>query len=132
MSKSNPSRSSLPWESWQLLGAIALLLVVLAGALLVASPDVAGLRMVIRQTARSSLLLFLLAFTASAAARRWPGGVTAWQLRNRRHLGLGFAVSHTIHALAIAGFAALDPQAFRQASMGSPWPGSKTKGTPAA
>ena len=42
--------------------------------------------------------------------------VTRWQLANRRQIGLGFAVSHTIHAAAIAGFAWLDPLGFHAAT----------------
>ena len=78
--------------------------------------DAEGFRQLIRVTARSSFVLFLLAFTASAAVRRWPGTVTRWQLANRRQIGLGFAVSHTIHAAAIAGFAWLDPSGFHAAT----------------
>src|SRR5205085_987105 len=37
-------------------------------------------------------------------------------LANRRQLGLGFAVSHTIHAAAITGFAWIDPEGFHAAT----------------
>ncbi|GAA0764703.1 hypothetical protein LRH25_09925 [Ideonella azotifigens] len=89
----------------------------MAATPLLVLPDlVPALRLAIRLTARSSWLLFLLVFTASAAARHWPGALTRWQLRNRRHLGLAFAVSHTVHLAAILGFANLDPAGFHQAS----------------
>ncbi len=71
--------------------------------------SVDGVRMVIRMTARTSLLLFLLAFTASAAFRLWPSRWTRWQRANRRYLGLSFAGSHGLHALAITAFARMDP-----------------------
>ena len=58
--------------------------------------------MVIRFTARTSLLLFCLAFSAAALARLWPNAWTRWQRRNRRYLGVTFAASHGIHAVAIA------------------------------
>jgi methionine sulfoxide reductase heme-binding subunit len=55
-------------------------------------------RAAVRLTARSSALLFLLAFGAAAATALWPGRFTKWARRNRRYLGLSFAASHTIHA----------------------------------
>ena len=105
------------FEGWRLLAALTLSLVVLS--LWIASMrqfDVEGVRMVIRFTARSSLLLFCLAFSAAALARLWPNGWTRWQRRNRRYLGLSFAVSHVIHAIAITAFAKMDPVAFADAT----------------
>ena len=84
---------------------------------LVAMPGVDGVRLAIRLTARSSLALFLLAFTASAAARRWPGAGTSWLLRHRRQLGLGFAFSHAAHLAAIVAFARLAPGAYHAVTM---------------
>jgi DMSO/TMAO reductase YedYZ heme-binding membrane subunit len=78
--------------------------------------EVDGVRMVIRFTARSSLLLFCLAFSAAALARLWPTAWTRWQRRNRRILGLTFAASHGIHAVAIAVFAAMDPAGYAAAT----------------
>lgn len=75
---------------------------------------VASTRMIIRGTARTSLLLFLMAFVASAMVRVFPGWLTNWQRRNRRYLGLAFAVSHALHLVAIVAFARLDPVAFWQ------------------
>lgn len=75
---------------------------------------VAAARLIIRGTARSSLLLFLMAFVASAMAQVFPGWLTSWQRRNRRYLGLAFAVSHALHLVAIVAFARLDPVAFWQ------------------
>ena len=103
-------------QGWPLLGTLAAGLLLMAAAVLVPAPDAQAFRELIRATARSSFVLFLLAFTASAAARRWPGGLTHWQLANRRQIGLGFAVSHTIHAAAIAGFAWTDPAGFAAAT----------------
>jgi sulfoxide reductase heme-binding subunit YedZ len=78
--------------------------------------DVDGVRRVIRFTARTSLLFFCLAFSASSAARIWPNGWTRWQRRNRRYLGVTFAGSHGLHAVAIAAFAAIDPPGFLDAT----------------
>lgn len=89
-------------EGRRLAATIALLLIIIAGAILVSGDgDVASVRLVIRTTARTSLVLFVLAFTASSAVILWPGRGTRWQRRNRRYLGLSFAASHLVHAIAI-------------------------------
>ena len=103
-------------QGWPLLGTLTAGLVLMTLAVLALGSDSEGFRQLIRVTARSSFALFLLAFTASAAVRRWPGTVTHWQLANRRQIGLGFAFSHAIHAAAIAGFAWIDPSAFHAAT----------------
>ena len=106
-----------PWmQGWPLLGTLTAGLVLMALAVLAVGSDAEGFRQLIRATARSSFVLFVLAFTASTAARRWPSSATRWQLANRRQIGLGFAISHTIHAAAIAGFAWLDPLGFHAAT----------------
>ena len=78
--------------------------------------EVDGVRMVIRFTARTSLLFFCLAFSAAALARLWPNGGTRWLRRNRRYLGVTFAASHAIHLFAIACFAVMDPAAYAAAT----------------
>jgi methionine sulfoxide reductase heme-binding subunit len=103
-------------RSWSLVATIAALLTAMAVGLILVNPDVPGIRSVIRWTARTSLVLFLLTFTASAAWRRWPGAWTRWQLVNRRYLGLSFAVSHGLHLAAIIAFAQLAPMQFDEAS----------------
>ena len=105
------------FEDWRLLAVLTLSLIALS--LWIASMrqfEVEGVRMVIRFTARSSLLLFCLAFGAAALARLWPNAWTRWQRRNRRYLGLSFAASHAIHAVAIVVFAKMDPAGFAEAT----------------
>lgn len=96
-------------------------LVALTGAILMTAslatilwlPDpVEAVRQVIRLTARSSLLLFLAVYTASALATLAPSGVGRWQARNRRWLGLSFALSHGLHGAAVAALVALAPELF--------------------
>lgn len=98
---------------WRLVGVLSL---VLAGmtAWFVASHggDVEGMRVAIRVTARTSLVLFAMAFAASAMAELIPNAATRWQRRNRRYLGLSFAVSHFIHLAVIAMLASVDPALF--------------------
>ena len=74
--------------------------------------DVDGVRSLIRATARTSLVLFSGAFTASSMARLWKHPASRWMIRNRRYLGVSFGVSHTIHYIAVATYAALDPESF--------------------
>src|ERR1700733_8055365 len=111
-------RRSQHWvQGWRLFAVLAL---VLAGlSIWIAGMrqfEVEGVRMVIRFTARSSLLLSCLAFGAAALARLWPNAWTSWQRRNRRYLGLSFAASHAIHAVAIVVFAKMDPAGFAEAT----------------
>lgn len=81
---------------------IATAIAITAMIALAVTPDhVAGVRLIIRVTARTSLPLFLAAFSASALAREWPTDTTRWLLANRRWLGLSFAWSHLVHLLAI-------------------------------
>jgi DMSO/TMAO reductase YedYZ heme-binding membrane subunit len=104
-------------EGWYLLGFTSLVMAALAVWLAsMRGFEVDGARMVVRYTARSSLLLFCLAVSASALHRLWASPFTRWQLRNRRYLGLSFAVSHLIHLIAIVGFAAMAPALFAQAT----------------
>jgi len=105
------------FEGWRL---FAVLTLVLAGLCVwiagMRQFEVEGARMVIRFTARTSLMFFCLAFSAGALARLWPNPWTRWQRRNRRFLGVTFAASHGIHAIAIACFAAMDPTGFMAAT----------------
>ena len=98
------------FEGWRLFAVLALTLVALSVWIAgMRGFEVDGVRMVIRFTARTSLLFFCLAFSAAALARLWPNAWTRWQRRNRRYLGVTFAASHGIHAIAIAAFAVTTP-----------------------
>jgi methionine sulfoxide reductase heme-binding subunit len=105
------------FEGWRLFGVLTLVLIGLS--IWIAGMrqfEVDGVRMVIRFTARTSLLFFCLAFSAAALARLWPNAWTRWQRRNRRTLGVTFAASHAIHAVAIVCFAMMDPAGFAAAT----------------
>lgn len=71
-----------------------------------------GLRAVVRASARMSLVLFCLAFAASGLHRLLRGPGSAWLLRNRRALGVGFGFSHGSHALALLFLARDFPSPF--------------------
>ena len=112
-----PSARQNWFEGWRLCAILTLTLIVLcvwiAG---MRQFEADGVRMVIRFTARTSLLFFCLAFSAAALARLHPNAWTRWQRRNRRALGVTFAASHGLHAIAIGLFAAMDPTGFAAAT----------------
>ncbi len=100
-------------NGWRLTGVLSLLLSAMALYLLsVQGWDAEGIRLVIRATARTSLVLFVLAFTASAMVELLPSEAARWQRRNRRYLGVSFAVSHLIHLIAILALASIDQVLF--------------------
>jgi methionine sulfoxide reductase heme-binding subunit len=112
----SPHRQSW-FEGWRLF--VVLTLTLMALCVWIAGMrqfEVEGVRMVIRFTARTSLLFFCLAFSAAALARLWPNAWTRWQRRNRRYLGVTFAASHGLHAIAIALFAVMAPADFAAAT----------------
>lgn len=92
-------QTSSPWRLWAW-GSAGLVL--LSTVMLLGQPDADGARRLIRLTARLSLVLFLLAFIASAWWRRWPGTWSATLMGHRRQVGLLFATSHACHAVGIA------------------------------
>ena len=105
------------FEGWRLFGVLTLVLIALSVWIAgMRQFEVEGVRMVIRFTARTSLLFFCLAFSAAALARLWPNAFTRWQRRNRRQLGVTFAASHALHAVAIIAFAVMDPAGFAGAT----------------
>jgi DMSO/TMAO reductase YedYZ heme-binding membrane subunit len=81
--------------------------------------DETGIRALVRFTARTSALLFSLAFAASAINRLWRGPVGRWLLRNRRYLGLSFAVSHGLHLAGLVALARVldDPWLLRESGL---------------
>src|SRR5216684_2827364 len=112
-----PSLRQNWFEGWRLFAVLTLVLIALS--IWIAGMrqfEADGVRMVIRFTARTSLLFFCLAFSAAALARLWPNAWTRWQRRNRRYLGITFAASHAIHAVAIVCFAMMDPAGYAAAT----------------
>jgi sulfoxide reductase heme-binding subunit YedZ len=99
-------------NGWRLTGLLSLLLLAMAATFLALQPDVEGLRLVIRATARTSLVLFALAFSAAAMAQLVASDATRWQRRNRRYLGVSFAVSHLVHLAALIALVRTDQALF--------------------
>ena len=98
--------SAYKLAGWPIVGWCTLFLVALTATILgVKGVDEAGMRAVVRTTAQTSLVLFTGAFCAAALCTTWPGPLTRWMLRNRRYLGVSFAVSHLIHLIGIVALA---------------------------
>lgn len=106
------SRVSL-FEGWALLGVFIVVILVMTVCVLgLNGIGEIGVRALIRATARSSLVLFCAAYAATALVYFWPSGATRWLIRNRRAIGLGFAVSHAIHYAAVYAVSQIDPEQF--------------------
>ncbi|QND62770.1 hypothetical protein HB777_01820 [Mesorhizobium loti] len=78
--------------------------------------SVEAVRQVVRLTAQMSLILFCTAFSASALAQRLPGPPMLFLRRHRRQIGLAFAFSHGVHAMALVAFSRIDPAQFDEAT----------------
>lgn len=93
-------------RGWPIVGFVAIAIAAMIAAIVaVAGTGDDGIRMVIRATARSSVVLFTAAFVASSLRRAWPGAASRWLLANRRYVGVSFAVSHLAHLLALLALA---------------------------
>jgi len=100
-------------EGWRVTGLIGAMLAVMTILLIpMAAHQSDAIRLVIRATARTSLILFMLAFSAAALAQLSPVPAVGWLRRNRRYIGVGFALSHLLHAAAIIKLAQSDPVLF--------------------
>jgi DMSO/TMAO reductase YedYZ heme-binding membrane subunit len=67
-------------------------------------PGAGEVRAIIRVTAFTSALPFLLVFVASPLHRLRRSRATRWLMANRRYLGLSVAASHWWHLVAIVAF----------------------------
>lgn len=100
-------------EGWRITGFVFFGLVVVAVMIVVLQGFTEeAIRTFVRSTARTSLVLFLLAFSASSLQVFFRRSWSAWLLRNRRYLGVTFAVSHANHLLALIVLAILFPYPF--------------------
>jgi hypothetical protein len=104
----------MAYRGWAITGWNAIALVAMSALVLAAAgTGEDGVRMLIRATARSSALLFLIAFLARPARQLWRHDATAFALRNRRYFGVSMAVSHLIHGVAIVWLLTAFPRAYQ-------------------
>jgi hypothetical protein len=101
-------------RGWALTKWISVALVAMSALVLVAAgTGEDGVRMLIRATARSSALLFLVAFLARPLRQLWRTDATAYAIKNRRYFGVSMAVSHGIHGIAIVWLLTAFPSAYQ-------------------
>ncbi|HUH03013.1 MAG TPA: ferric reductase-like transmembrane domain-containing protein [Kofleriaceae bacterium] len=99
------------FEGWKVTAACALAVAIVCGAaLLIYGTGEEGLRSGVRATARTSVAIFLVVFAASSLNALARAPLTKWMLRNRKHLGLGLAVSHFTHAAFLVALMARVPE----------------------
>jgi hypothetical protein len=109
-SRALPDAPRAPLVGWPLVGWCTVAILVLEAAILaVAGTGEGGLRMVVRASARTSVVLFCAAFGASAWFRLRRDRIGRFLLLNRRYLGVSFAVSHLSHLVAIVALARTAP-----------------------
>ena len=102
-------------NGWPFVGVAAVAILASIAVAIAITPDVGeAAGRAVRLTARTSVALFLAAFTASALFRLWPNAWTRWQRSNRRFLGVAFAVSHGVHLVAIFWLQHVQPVDFAQ------------------
>jgi len=100
----------------RLLAVIALAIAAMTAAILaLVSPLPVAAHVLVRWTARTSLVLFALAFVARPAVQLWPNRRTKRLLAGRKWIGLGFATSHAAHLAGILLIASPDFGAFVRA-----------------
>jgi DMSO/TMAO reductase YedYZ heme-binding membrane subunit len=94
-------------------GVLSAVVVLITAISYVLAPDpVQSLQYAVRVTARTSFILFLAVFTASSLAKLVPSATTRVLVQQRRSLGLSFAFSHLLHAMALVVYINTAPEAF--------------------
>jgi sulfoxide reductase heme-binding subunit YedZ len=111
-------------NGWPFVGGAAVAILASVAAAIAITPDAGDAAgRAVRLTARTSVALFLAAFTASALFRLWPNAWTRWQRQNRRYLGVAFAVSHGVHLAAIFRLQHVRPVEFAEEVTAITWIG---------
>jgi len=103
------SKRTIPWWFFSWLGLICL--AAIAIPVLEYESAEAGWRYANRYLVRIGLPLFLLSFVASSLHRLKPSKLSRLLMKNRRYLGLGFAMAHFTHLFAIVVFFSVSDEA---------------------
>lgn len=99
-----------------LIGTVGVILAIfIAGSYMALGDYVAMLPHVMKPTAWLAFALFIMAFTASSLQVLFPGSYGRWAMKNRRYIGLSFALVHFVHAGLV-----LSNLALTEASRGAP------------
>jgi DMSO/TMAO reductase YedYZ heme-binding membrane subunit len=106
-------RDQITKKGMRLVGLIAVAIAAMCAALLIGYGfNAAGAHAVVRWTARTSLVLFTLAYVARPLTQLRPSRTVRDILAYRKWIGLGFATSHGFHLIGIIAVMWPDPGTF--------------------
>lgn len=99
----SPNTIKTPFlQGWPIVGwSFVLISLLLVSILAKTGFNETGVHLIIRATARTSLALFLVTYSASSLQKLWRSELSRWMLKNRRYLGVSFAVSHLFHGIGV-------------------------------
>ena len=91
------------FSGWSLTGCISVLLLINISIIILVNDinEKETVSLLIRSTAKLSFILFMLAFVASSLFYYINNSLTRWLLKNRRYIGVSFAISHYLHLGAL-------------------------------
>jgi sulfoxide reductase heme-binding subunit YedZ len=113
--KNQGRRTNMRIEKWQITGLVFLAVTIYCNAVIaIMGFNEESVRILVRATARISIVLFLAAFTASSLHTFFRKPWTAWLLRNRRYIGVSFALSHTEHFFTLIALGTMFDVPFRE------------------
>lgn len=98
MTGNQTHRSGLNQGPMMIASVGVMLAVFLAGSMTVWGGYVSMLPGVMKPTAWLAFTLFIMTFTASSIQILFPSSYGRWAMKNRRYIGLSFALVHFIHA----------------------------------
>ncbi len=89
-------------RTFPILVAVLLSIGAVGLALIVGDDSLEQARLAARWTARVGFPVFILTYSASSLVRLWPQDIWKTLLRFRRQWGLGFALTHSVHLVALS------------------------------
>ncbi len=90
----------------------AILLLMIGGALLQSTGSEVSVRWSLRRTADFAFVLFVLSFGAASIHYFMRTNFSTWLMRNRRYIGIGFAIVFLTHGLLVGLMVLLYPEPF--------------------
>jgi len=101
-------------KGWKIVGAtfVAMTVLVIAVFAMGGFSETAT-RLLVRNTAQVAVTFFLFAYAASSLHSIFRSGWTTYLLKNRRYLGVSFALAHAIHFLMLVVLYVWFPDPFR-------------------
>lgn len=92
----------IPW--WLFATVLGVVATIVLSSFSFWGPGTEGILHVTRYTARFAFLIFIITFASAALAQLAPSPLTRWLKRNRRYMGLSFALAHFLHLGAIVAY----------------------------